>query len=80
MEEFDIDYDDETCRALMHEFSEMSRIFSQKYDVSCLRMISLHLSLFTLGCAAIKMEDAIFKKLLVEVAKNFKTSKDEMHG
>lgn len=74
------EYDDETCKKQMNEFMKLSRDFSDKHEVDTFRMISLHLTVFTLGCASINMSDESFKELLVNVAKNFKATRAEIHG
>lgn len=79
MDLFDQEIDNELCNKQMTAFSKMSGDFSNEYECDAVRMISLHLSLFTLGCASIKMSDESFKKLMMHIARNFKSSRDEMH-
>lgn len=80
MDLFDTESNEEICKKQMDAFSKMSCDFSNQYECDPIRMISLHLSLFTLGCASIKMSDESFKKLLLHIAKNFKASREEMYG
>jgi hypothetical protein len=78
MDFFNEEYDDETFKKQMATYAKMSADFANEHKVSCIRMLSLHLSLFVMGCAVLNMKDETFKNLIVEAAKNFKDMKKQM--